>query len=1134
MSSSVEEARLIRRRAGNGDLPAPPPAATSSAPASTGLVLSGFFLLFAVAIGGLVLGMLALKGLRALPPASTPTSLTVNYTEVLNVTTQENYTIYVNNTAELPDNPNIMAGCYGSSMAHLQVCVYGNSTVSSIEEVALPTDWPMGGGATGTTLNFSLVDTGITPGQQCPDGEMMINGLYHGDGTLYEPICVDYIDNALTNETMLTGDAEGMLPTVTLVEVTIEECVDVGPYTICFDAKGRKLNATEDEDYLAAFINADSTFISDTLYGNYTEFNVNVLHAGYNLGGDNKLITATVDIHGLVTFGADGTEALTVDTVFDSADIEGVGPVLTLVDKGRAGTITCPVGSFFGVVEVEGPGTIGDALFTCIELVFPDFGEGAGLLGLYGTVDQIEIVTVVEGNILQIKAAQDINTTSSPTFDNLRLTGFITAGEQVTRPALAGHSFSMPWSGANRMFDLIYDDTVGPFLSIGALNCCSDPFPGYSVVFAHMTYLANGSITMTNPSIGGVMLSLYGNGIYMESAPPQGATDYIMASPDYVYDMNNEFIELGPPLYVNTPKAWFGLYVDHTVMSGIGHYVFHQSDSMLWFPGGYRQSVNVELTVERPDGSSDDAYTLLHTAAGWGPLDNGVGVNVVFGGTSIFGGGVTSTVANVDPVIIYYISGELYIAVVGADVVDNGSDTIFTWDHVYITRNNVQLLQSSVVGDIMYWNNDDIILRASLTLVSSMDTSLSNSTGSMHVLGYDFLDRADRAVPISMVTVKGSDAFIGWGMTAEQGHGTQLYMTDTLNTAYALRRWENTLYLQYHILEGSPDHYDANNMARFDTSGASFYGEQILLCGMDLLTQFDYQLDNDLSSVPAQFQISAEGTSTVTVGFNLKRDGAVWTAADATATSLGYAWHKAGNSFQLLLSEPAVYGAVVVPTVTLEVTGGGFYFNSYAYFDAPVYFYDSTHLNGYLTDITGIFYMSNLSPFEAADGSSWVNGNLIVTDTNNIVVHAETQHATITTVVYIGASASSDALRAYDLRIQRTGNVVNFNLCAPSSGTVTLTGGASVVFDTTSGGGLSYNMAATYRPICTSGTTYLTFFALVLYQGAVEMQRFDITCSTGAFRYSRQIPPFAVSPTYAASSTINVGCQTFTWMTNRA
>jgi hypothetical protein len=214
----------------------------------------------------------------------------------------------------------------------------------------------------------------------------------------------------------------------------------------------------------------------------------------------------------------------------------------------------------------------------------------------------------------------------------------------------------------------------------------------------------------------------------------------------------------------------------------------------------------------------------------------------------------------------------------------------------------------------------------------------------------------------------------------------------------------------------------------------------------------------------------------------------------------------------------------------MTIGSGAVQFQADAYFMATTNIYATTNFQaGSTTFFDGELRLSSQTPFDL-DGTSWVNGNLIMQGNTNLVTSAEAHYPTIDTVVYLGIASTTGA-RNYNLRLQRTGNRVDMHLCAPSTSTLTPAALAVNLFIyTTAGATTQYSIPVGYRSVCTA--TYDSHVMFGTSNGVREAFMLDILCAGYSVAIGRSLEP--TSNTFGAAVPVHLGCHTFSWLTNLA
>lgn len=254
-----------------------------------------------------------------------------------------------------------------------------------------------GGDVGGTLGNLTLNAAGVGAGTYCNGtGEYVRNLVMDAAARVLSVACgVD--SDAPINETGLAA----------------------GPY--CDGPDEYQRNTTYNAEGRAVSVECGSLAVGDPATATY--------------GGDDKLVTFVRDGQGRVVSAANGSVALTVNTVFSGGDITGTGTVLNYTSRGITpgtyGNASC-----IPAITLDAAGVV-TVTPDCI--TFSTGGSGNGGL-IIGTVNQV--IVTPSGNDSILSTPQDIATTSNVQFNNVRATGTLKAG--ATTPSFSGqaHSFS--------------------------------------------------------------------------------------------------------------------------------------------------------------------------------------------------------------------------------------------------------------------------------------------------------------------------------------------------------------------------------------------------------------------------------------------------------------------------------------------------------------------------------------------------------------------------------------------------------------------------------------------------------------------------------------------------------------------
>ncbi len=345
---------------------------------------------------------------------------------------------------------------------------------------------------------------------------------------------------------------------------------------------------------------------------------------------------------------------------------------------------------------------------------------------------------------------------------------------------------------------------------------------------------------------------------------------------------------------------------------------------------------------------------------------------------------------------------------------------------------------------------------------------------------------------VALVPAGATDAFLGLGTTARRDAPGLIVATDGDFTSYALRRYEDSVYLDH--LDAAPGLVGvpraATHALRMSPARAAFYTDELIVLGA--LSAGATTLGGDAAAreIP-QLQLSAAGTGgRVTLGFQLSRaaDGtSVWYAGDPENATRGYAWHKGGNTLQLLVSPAAPAGSVVSPQVVFSSDG------TEVRAHMPMAAEDTLDVGGVATFYAPVFALDNL----VVDGTSYLMG-----------IEADGMIS-----AYAGVNASGTLVTAGTLLVE--GALAAGGLLTASGGitatSIGVTGAAllqalSVATQIAALGGINSTSASSYfreiyaTNLSVTGTTVLQALSV-----ATQIAALGGINSTGAASYFREI-----------------------------
>lgn len=1072
--------------------------------------LAVYVLFIALAVTSITLSGLAYNGWKHLvlpvPTAGNQTTIVQNNNTVVQNTT---YTIWVNNTAVLPTDPTITAGFYGDSTCYPRFYAYQNRTLSDLSCLPFPSDWPVGGGLTGSTLSAQLIPTGIPEGLQCPPNYTITNAGVHANGTVYSIECTPFASNGATNGSVVSGDLTGVYPVLYLADIgSGSGCINISDVQLCWNTKGQIVSITPIPAITATLLNSTSTFTSSTISGTLGAFDLNVVGPQVVAGTGDQLVVVGRDQYGRVTLLQNGSQALTVSSNFSSADITGTGTSLILADKGLAGVITCPAGSFVSGVDITGPGTWGPTKAICTAIVFNS--TGSGIQALIATSLQTTVTPVGDGSIIQIGTVQNIDVTSSPRFTNLNLTGKITAGAQNTRSSLGSHTFSLPSSplAYDGNFELFFDGYALPLLSIGRTSATGNVWTD-SGIFWGLSRMVDGTIQLSEPTNGGFMITNALGAMDFWVVAPQLAGNPNATAETFAFSVAYDAVEVGTPLYSRSTRAVFGApFMGPKTEMGPHHYAFYPTD---WNAGG---TTTLDFTsVELLNSLQGDANTLYPSVQLFG--SSTTTATQVYAGIR-FNAFAENYLSGVKTPTTTYPGFELsgwgayfYIDILEPNPVAGGVSNVY-WDGATWSNSAFYFQRQVVIGE--YANIEVYQLRnASLTLVptddgpSTLGEKRSKALASLHLIGGP--STGVHAISEAMVAIGPTDAFVGFGISSDMScTGTQVFTTYSVGGAsYMLRHKDGSIYLQT-MNSSAVDGVctEANHVVQFNELEAIFHTDEIAIAGLEANHQ---TFANHWGAQVREFQISTEGTG-IFMGFNTYYKNGVYYAGHYDTNNLtapqGHIFVKTAHTLDLMYTPNNSPGAVVTPVSiisfdaqyydsTLDFTfSSQINFNQFAVawtgmevdvsFDAYgiIRLWGVTSVNSNFT-VTGQTNLNNVqiggptvfinAPIQygygANDltGSSWINGDIVKSGSSGILVTAETLNPSFSTVAYIPGFGGDHPIR---INGQRTGNRVTLEFCSNLANNVwayvaSVTG--PLKFYTDAALSSFYNLPVNFRPI---------------------------------------------------------------------
>lgn len=326
----------------------------------------------------------------------------------------------------------VTPGCY-SLLSHI-VCISVGGRIDNITSTGLEyvekNATVISNTLIGTPLQLDLTNLG-TAGTYNSAGNRLLTHVLDDYGrttSIIEGL------TALVTTTVFNGDVTGLSTNMKIVNSGVTEgCYDFGTKIECVLADGRVKNIT---DTGVSYIPITQTITSsNTLTHTVAVPELKSIRTAANYGAGDRLWTSSVDQYGRLTVGANGKQALTVDTTFEGGgDFQGNWNNMQMISMGIGdGTIGSPT-----CIPRFGYDDKGRLTTTPVCQTISYAGLTNDTLVLLGTARRINIYETGVENTYQFDTPQDLDFLANVKFRSARFAH----GAQEYRAPIEGVSIA--------------------------------------------------------------------------------------------------------------------------------------------------------------------------------------------------------------------------------------------------------------------------------------------------------------------------------------------------------------------------------------------------------------------------------------------------------------------------------------------------------------------------------------------------------------------------------------------------------------------------------------------------------------------------------------------------------------------